>query len=410
MDRPFGTALITLFCTYRNCRFAMLGPLLQKNYSPIGIDISTRGIKLLQYTHKSRKALNAIQWDFEHPITSPATSQLAATVNTSEQHTSEALTNKEQKGLLRNPNEKIIPDELSDVLKKAYCSKKFRGKEGVLTLSAPNMYLQNIRVPKVEGDQFERLLQQEAAAKIPFPLPESEIRYLNVAEVRQGGGIMKELILMACYRPHLEEYIHAIERAGLTLIGFEPEATSLIRSYNEQFKRDEDKEERSMLVHIGYSNTLVIIAQGEDILLMKYLPVDGAQMTKKVAELLQVTEEDAQQIRRQVTADRRKADLSCQLTQTIQEALRPTLENLAAEISRYIRYHSVTFRGKPLVRLILSGSEANHSLVEELDKRVNLPCQLSEPFRGSSLPNNLRMNLGWEIAAGLAMYPKKSAL
>ncbi|MFW5693432.1 MAG: hypothetical protein ACOCWL_04380, partial [Thermoguttaceae bacterium] len=66
-------------------------------------------------------------------------------------------------------------------------------------------------------------------------------------------------------------------------------------------------------------------------------------------------------------------------------------------------YSSVTFRGQPISQLVLSGGEANDGLLEWIQGRLGLPCELGNPLR-SFQPAPLSGRIGqWDVAAGLAL-------
>jgi type IV pilus assembly protein PilM len=91
------------------------------------------------------------------------------------------------------------------------------------------------------------------------------------------------------------------------------------------------------------------------------------------------------------------------VARSLADALRSTLERLASELAMCIRYHSVTFRGQPLVRLVLSGGEATPALAESLERQLGLRAELSDPFRWLPVAPNLGRKCQWDVAAGLAL-------
>ena len=92
-----------------------------------------------------------------------------------------------------------------------------------------------------------------------------------------------------------------------------------------------------------------------------------------------------------------------EIATSIADGVRPVVERLANELSMCIRYHSVTFRGQPLVRLVLGGDEATPQLLEALGKRLALKCELSDPLR--HFPHQLQLGRKgqWDVAVGLAL-------
>jgi type IV pilus assembly protein PilM len=79
------------------------------------------------------------------------------------------------------------------------------------------------------------------------------------------------------------------------------------------------------------------------------------------------------------------------------------VDRLAGELAMCVRYHSVTFRGQPLVRMVLGGGEATQQLLEGVSKQLDLKCELSDPFRSLSHVPNVGRKGQWDVAAGLAL-------
>lgn len=345
----------------------LFGP---RRYSPIGIDLGSRSVKLVQFTADHSKLVDAARWDLP-----------AEPANAS-------------------------PDELQtrivEALTRAREGREFRGKEAVLCLSERELFLQNIRVPQGDAATLERAVQQEAAGRIPYPVAETEIRFLEAADVRQGDQMMREVILMACHRPVLERALATIEGAGLTPVALEVEPIAVTRSYGQQFRRDEDRQVRSLLVQIGFGGTLAVVVQGDEILFVKYIELGGKHLDDAVARSLKMDLTEATSLRRH-NGDRRSDRQDPEITRSIHEATRAVLEKLLGELAMCVRYHSVTFRGQPLERLILGGGEASPALLEMLQKRLGLKCELSDALRHFQSPNVRGRNGQWDVAAGLAL-------
>src|SRR5690606_31004798 len=132
-----------------------------------------------------------------------------------------------------------------------------------------------------------------AAGRIPFNVSEAEIRFLEASDVRQGDATLREVIVFACHRPVFERVLKSVEDAGLHPIAVDVQSNAMIRAYIRQFRRDEDRQQRAMLVHIGNSGTAVVIVNGDETLLMKYLPIGGRDFDEAVASHLQMEPSEA---------------------------------------------------------------------------------------------------------------------
>jgi len=354
----------------------MIARFKQNRFGPIGIDIGSRSVKLAQFSADGSRLIEASRWDLPVPGTEKV-------------------------------SEAELDDRIVESLGQAREGRAFRGSEAVLCLNHRQLFLQNIRVSKAASASMDRTVQQEAAGRVPFPVAEAEIRYLEAADIRQGDAVMREVILMACHRPVLERLLRVVERAGYLPVAVDVEPTSLVRTYASQFRRDEDREVRTMYLHVGYASTLVVIAQGDELLFVKYLELGGKQFDEAVSRRLKMNLTDSASLRRN-NGDRRNDRQDSEITRSVADATRPAVERLASELSMCIRYHSVTFRGRPLERFVLGGGEASEALLESLTKRVGLAGELSDPFRMYPRSGKTERTCHWDIAAGLALRESNS--
>ena len=147
-----------------------------------------------------------------------------------------------------------------------------------------------------------------------------------------------------------------------------------------QYRRKDDKGQRVAFVRMGSSNTGVVIAQGLDVFFVKYIDVGGDHLDDAVAAHFKITPDEAAALRRP-PGDRRTDRQDPEVVNSVVEATRPLIEKLANELALCIRYHSVTFRGQAIRRLVLGGSEAVAGLAETLASRLNIECDLGDPLQ-----------------------------
>jgi type IV pilus assembly protein PilM len=342
---------------------------LSRRNSPIGVDIGGRSVKLLQLNADRTRLLEAVRWDL--PQSAAGEGQIAGAA-------------------------------LGEALKQARDGRGFRGRDAVLCLGARHLFVQNLRVPKVPSAELEATVRSEVGGRLPFPVDQADVRFLEAADVRQGDLVRREVIVLACHLPVLAELLGVVEAAGMRPVAVDAEPLALLRCYASQFRRDEDRNQRAIFVHLGVSNTAVIIAQGDDPLFIKYIDVGGQHFDEAVARHLQMPLDEAWALRRH-NGDRRADQQDPEVAKSITESQRPVIERLSKEISLCVRYHSVTFRGQPLARLVLGGGEATPALVEQLAQRLNLKCELGDPLRPFELSRVAGRKTQWDVATGLAL-------
>jgi type IV pilus assembly protein PilM len=343
--------------------------IVKRRPSPIGVDIGSRSVKLLQFDAGRAQVRAAGRWDL------PAD---------------------ESSGGKRH-DEQVV-----QAIRRAREGRDFRGRDAVLCLGSGRLFVQNIRVAPASGEELKKSVQLESAGRLPFRSEEAEIQYLEAADVRQSDMVRREVIVLACHRPVLDEMLTLAENAGLRPVAIDVEPAAMLRCYCKQFRREDDQQRRMMFVNVGASGSVVVIGRGSDAVFVKYIDVGGRQLDEAVARHLCMTLADAAALRRH-NGDRRADQRDPEITRGITESVRPVLDRLANEVSLCVRYHSVTFRGQPLSQVVLSGGEATQPLADWLAGRLDLPCDLGDPLRTYQKTMPLLRIGQWDVAAGLAL-------
>ena len=293
-----------------------------------------------------------------------------------------------------------------DLLRTAREGRAFHGRDAVLCLSGQNLHVQNLRVPKGTPEDLQRLVFKEAAGRLPFPIEQAEIRFIEAGEVRQGSGLRREVIVLAVHQPVLERQLQTVVAAGLRPMAIDAEPLALLRCYVKQYRREEDRNRRVMFIHLGAAQTLVVVAQGVHILFIKYIDVGGRNFDEAVSQQLKLPLAEAAALRRH-NGDRRADQQDPEVTRSIAEAVRPVLDQLAGELAMCARYQSVTFRGEPLAQFILSGGEAAPGLLDALGASLDLKGELGNPLRRfEASPPGGRLGQ-WDVVTGLALRPQE---
>jgi type IV pilus assembly protein PilM len=347
----------------------MVSWITKKRCGPIGVDIGSRSIKLLQFDATLTRVWDSARWDLP---AEPALNQ--------DRH-----------------DERIV-----ESLRRAMEGRRFRGREAVFSLGASNLFVQNIRVAQASGDELTKIVHFEAAGRLPYSREEAEIRYLDADTIRQGDSVRREVILMACHKPVVERIVRVAEQAGLQPVAVDPEPLALLRSYSRQLRRDEDQQRRIIYVNVGASNTLVVIACAMEAVFVKYLDIGGRLLDEAVSKHLKLSPADAASLRSR-NGDRRVKQSDPEIARGITESIRPIMDRLVHELSLCMRYYSVTFRSETLQQCLIGGGEANDALVEWLGARLDLPCELGNPLRSFEKSLSSERLAQWDVAAGLAL-------
>ncbi|QDT66973.1 pilus assembly protein PilM [Calycomorphotria hydatis] len=282
-----------------------------------------------------------------------------------------------------------------------------RGREAIVSLGPGELFVQNVRLPQMPEEEFASAVWSEASERVPFPLEEADLRYLQAGQVRVEGEVKSEVIVFVCKHAVIENLLSLTKQAGLDVMRVDAGPMSLLRAGSElsPCKADEFR----VQVDCGRSGTTVLFSCGSRLLFTKFLPCGGDQLDAAVADLMKLSHAEAATMRRQVNdADELNPDDA--LHQTVIDAIRKPLDDLGNELELCLRYFRVTFRSGQIRELLLSGTEASPWLSEFLGSRLSLEHRVFQPFEtAGSIDDALRKRgSGWTTAVGLSLATELS--
>ena len=304
-------------------------------------------------------------------------------------------------------DENMPPDEqdraIAIALKKLIADHDFKGRHVVSCLGAQELFTQNVRLPQLPPDEIEKVIHWEAEERLPYPVADAEVRFLPAAEVHQNENVKQEVILLACQQEVVNRHVGILEQAGLSPVAIDIEPKAILRSFHQQ--PHDDETHRRAYLNLGESATSVIFTEGENILFLKNISSGGHELNQVVAKHLNLDYPEAKRMRAEVTAAS-GLDSNNDIHRAVIDAIRASLDAMISEIELCLRYYKVTFRGKPMEQIVVTGSEASNWLVSYLFERLQTSCVLGNPFE--SLANSSGSTTStdrpwrWSTAMGLS--------
>ncbi|HEV7281847.1 MAG TPA: pilus assembly protein PilM [Pirellulaceae bacterium] len=337
------------------------------NSTRLGLVLSGNGFRLAQVAPEDRRIIRRIEWR-EEDSRSP-------------------------EGAL--PDRAVVAE-----LTRWVRSMKLSGAEVVLCVRPPFLSVQNLRIPRLSEAESRTFVIKEVERRVPWPLPEVDLRLTPVAEIRHADSLVKEHLIFAAHRPYVAALLRAAEEAELVPVAIDAEPCALLRGISQQFRRDEDRAKRLLGFYLGREYSLVFVGSGEELLFVRQLPIGADALNKATADSLRLSVAEARRTRL-YQGDRRSDARDPELTRLLQRALRPLLQKLVDEISTVARYHGVAFRGETLDLAVTLGDEVDSVTYDAIASAMEFPCARSEPLRGWKVDFDGSAE-GWDLAIGLA--------
>ena len=359
----------------------------RKRHWPIALDLGADSIKMLQLTQSGKGlAVRACaQWRFPESI-------------------------RRDRRLQRQEGVRAVRQMLR--------SNRFRGRRVVTALCCEEMGIKNIRLPRMPKGELRQAIEWQARERFTFEVKPDRLAFLNAGHVRQGKETQNEVILLAAPEEAVEERLEMLDAMGLRPENIEAEPVALFRSVGRFLRRKADEDMASVLVDVGFRATRVVVGRGRRIVFIKNIDVGGRTLTEVVARQLNVSFEDAAELRRSAggppgkDGDGEKPQAAgdrSSLGWTIHDALRGEVESLVREISLCLRYCSVTFRGLRPEQVTVTGGEAyDPTLIKLLTDGLGVACAPARPLRGVDVSDcdfcvdRRGMLSEWALCAGLS--------
>lgn len=345
---------------------------------PIGLDIGTNSVKMLQFTRSNGNI------------------RLAAADKV---HCKFDMSEETEKA------KEFIVNSINEMLRRS----SFTGTKVVSCIPNDSIKIKSLRLDSSDPNKIEDHLHQELAERFKIDPERDEIRYIIAGKVYQGSGLKNEVIFFATDRKTIENHISIIEESGLDPVAIDPVPCAILRSFQRSMRRQADQDVVRSFVDVGNHYTTVIIGSCNQIYLIKQIPSGGRKLNESVSAKLGIGIEEAMLLRSKIQHGNTET-LNNATIQAVADAMNHGVEELAREISLCYKYCAVTFRGDQPRDVILTGGEAyEKAFVNLLESYLNITVETARPFQGVDLSNTSFTMVDdspfceWAVAAGLGL-------
>lgn len=345
----------------------MIGKSTNKNAGPIGIDLASTGVRLVQCQslHQQPALIDAAHESLPHagPVTDAAYYEQALAV-----------------------------------AKRLIDKGGFSGRRCVIVLPDAVVQTKNIRMPEMPASDMASAVAWEASERFGFsPDARKLTRHLVAGTVQQGADQRMEVLIMAASAPLIDSITQAIVDHGLDPEAIEVAPTAMAYSAAVSLP---DTAQRVM-IDIGHTATKVAVCTNDGPRFFKTIESGLERLDRRVAEVMP-SAGPAPQLRQKL------ADQSADLQAQYAEAIGPWIQELAQEVALCLRYDAVTYRGtRATEAFFLGGGNRLPGLAEAMSQTAAVECRAYQPFcniQGSE--GHSTHHVSWAVAIGVALRPR----
>jgi type IV pilus assembly protein PilM len=176
------------------------------------------------------------------------------------------------------------PHALSEALRELWAKDDF-DRRVYLGLSIHHGVVRLLDMPLVESEsERESAVRFQAAEAIAMPLEDAILDYAFVGQtLTPPSGARMQIVLAAARRGPVQEFVGAVQAAGLRPLGLELEPFALVRALGDPALENETAR---LYCHIGATTAILVIAVGHTCMFTRSAPPSGPGLVEHLRMLL----------------------------------------------------------------------------------------------------------------------------
>lgn len=324
-------------------------------------------------------------------------------IGTSSIKLAEVKKDKEGMHLVRASFIELSMDERNDIVPsvlRILKSEKIPFAKAIISISGRSVFNRFIKLPKLAEQKINQIMKFEAQQQIPFPIEEVVWNYYLLKKTEAEEGQI-DVALVAVKKDLIEHLVEELYDTNLYIqtVDVAPYALYSAIDYNNGL-------ENVVILDIGAKTTNIIISK-EGRVWTRNVPVAGDDITKAIAEGLDISFE---------AAERRKKEEGIVLVEAeevpkehISNFITQALNDLLTEISRSIGYYKSQFGDVSFSGILLTGGTSKLKNIDKFfEKNLKLKTSFCDFFKEIKPRSDLKSDLSQcapliGVAVGLAL-------
>jgi len=306
------------------------------------------------------------------------------------------------------PQNAMMENAITDVEQVGRCVDRAMKRSGTKTrevavaVSASHVITKTITVPSgLKEQELEQQLETEADHYIPYPLEEVNLDF-EVVGPSESNANEDEVILAACRKEIVDDYIAVVERSGLQPIIIDVDAFAMENAYSLIARQmpGGGMEKTVAVLDFGATTAHMNVMHNNRSIYTRDHTFGGRQLTEEIQRRYGLSYEEAG-LAKKVGGlpDNYQTDI-----------LQPFMEAMCQETMRALQFFYSSTPFNSVDQILLAGGCAQISGVDELiTDRLNVPTGVANPFASMSLSSRVKPQVisgdasSLMVACGLAM-------
>ena len=258
----------------------------------------------------------------------------------------------------------VISDTLREILREM----KIKVRDVAISVSGHSVIIKKIKVQEMTEDELEKNIQFEAEQYVPFDASEVNMDFVILGT---GDGKM-EVLLVVVKKDVINELTTVVTDSGLNPVVVDVDAFALQNMYETNYVMN--PEDVVALVNVGASTTNINIIRDGMSIFTRDISVGGNQFTEAIQKQLQVSYDEAEQLKKGEAAGEKGPEEVIPIMGVISD-------NLAQEIQRSLDFFNSSNPDIQISRVSLCGGGSKvESVIRAVEQRLGIQVEMVNPL------------------------------
>jgi type IV pilus assembly protein PilM len=282
---------------------------------------------------------------------------------------------------------------VSDSISRIFNEQKIKTRFVATSVSGHSVIVKKISLPLMSEEELEESIQWEAEQHIPFDIQDVNLDYqiLNPA----SPASTTDVLLVAVKKDKILNHTNVITQAGRSPLVVDIDAFAVQNAFDVNYTLASNT--TVALLNVGASIMNIVVTKGGTPQFTRDVSSGGNQYTDVLQKELNLSFEEAEQIKMGKTIEGVPSESVPSLLQSISEVL-------LLEIQKTFDFFRATSIGDQIQRIYVSGGCAKVlGLLDLLQAKFNIPVEMLDPFRSLTFSKGLNQEKLEEIAPSMAV-------